>query len=610
MMKRTPTVHGHRLCAMAALLASAWSPLAHAADWQFSGQLREEVAAPLGDNSNVFNHYGNVFNGVPVANTGLGPFLAPGVSPATLTRPGSFADSNDLNLLATRIELNADGKLTDHWSVHAKLRTYYDAAYGFGALDGANGYAQTFRGGQGGTLFEKAGKQYAIDLPVLYADYNSGPLWLRFGQQQIAWGEAIFFRVLDTPNGLDLRRHFILDVAAEEYADKRAASPAVRGSWRIGNDWEFEGFGKRFQPTVLPGKGSAYNTIPNQFEVQQDNGYQAVKNKLDFGTRLRGKFGDVGVQLTATSRVNPDGTVRWANARGTGALPGTAFQAGTGTGVYSAAEWFRYAGMAGLDGVAGLATALNEFPATLGLGSAAVAAGCGATVSAAQQISFTNAAQASCVLDTFFDPVVGTGNLVGHLTREYHRESVFGFGLNRVFEGEPDTLLDQLIGRFELAYTPHRRFTNPSLSQNLIVQSETQFALIFEKYHKFSTDIPATYVVAQWLHKSASDLFGRHLSGLGAPETTLGSPRGLNSFNAVALAIQQPSPTLAWRGDLTVLTDFRGGWLVQPGVKWKPNKEMQFDLYANYLRSNGGNDDFAQNLKGAREVFVRATFYF
>lgn len=74
--------------------------------------------------------------------------------------------------------------------------------------------------------------------------------------------------------------------------------------------------------------------------------------------------------------------------------------------------------------------------------------------------------------------------------------------------------------------------------------------------------------------------------------------------------IQQPSPSLEWRSDLTVLTDRHGEWLVQPGVKWHPSKSIQVDAYANLLRSNGGNDDFAENLKSAREKFLRATYFF
>lgn len=578
----------------------------HGADWEVSGFVREEIAVRVGGEDNPFNQQGNVFNGKSVPNTGLGPLLAPGVAPDTLTRPASWKDSNTFNMFATRLELALDGKLNENLAAHVKLRGFYD---GVGQVDsafrGENIFEQEFRGSRGGTPFEVARKDWMLDLPAAYIDYNKGPLWLRFGNQQIAWGESIFFRVLDVTNGLDLRRHSILDVAAEEYSDKRVPSLALRASFRVNNDWEVEGFGQRFQPTVLAGDNSPYNTIPSQFNVQEKEGYDRVKDDWTFGGRVRGKLGEFGVQLMAVNRRNPDGVVRWTDSRA-GGLAGTSFEAGSGRGVYSAAEWFHYASSVGLDGIGGLESAINEFPATLGLGSAAVAAGCGGTVSGSS-ISLSGAA-ASCVLDTFFDPVVGLGNLRGHLTREYPRESVFGFSVNHIFEGEPDSLMDQLVARFELTHTPNKKFTNPTLSRRYLEKDETQFALILEKYHKFSAEVPATYIVAQWLHKTESDLFGRHLSGLNNKPGE--RPKGLDSFNALALAVQQPSKTLEWRTDLTLLTDLRGGWLFQPGVKWKPNKSFQLDVYGNLIRTDGGNDDFGSAIESANEVFLRGTFYF
>lgn len=589
------------------VLAALSPAVVQASDWEVSGFLREEIAVRAGGENNPFNQQGNEFNGKSVANTGLGPILAPGLSPDTLTRPASWKDSNTFNMFATRMELSVDGRLTENMAAHVKLRGFYD---GVGRVDsafkGENIFEQEFRGSRGGTPFEVARKDWMLDLPAAYIDYSEGPLWVRFGNQQIAWGESIFFRVLDVPNGLDLRRHSILDVAAEEYSDKRVPSLALRASFRVNNDWEVEGFGQRFQPSIIAGDNSPYNTIPSQFNVQEKAGYEDVKNDWTFGGRVRGQIGDFGVQFMAVNRRNPDGVVRWTDSRA-GVLSGTAFEAGTGRGVYSAAEWLHYASSIGLDGIGGLEAALNEFPATLGLGSAAVAAGCGGSVSGGE-ISLPNGAATSCVLDTFFDPVVGLGDLRGHLMREYPRETVFGFSVNHIFEGEADSLLDQLVARFELSYTPNKKFTNPTLSRRYLEKDETQFALILEKNHKFSAEMPATYIVAQWLHKTESDLFGRHLSGL---DNKPGQrPKGLDSFNAVAIAVQQPSKTLEWRTDLTVLTDLRGGWLIQPGVKWKPNKSLQLDVYGNLIRTDGGNDDFGSALESANEVFVRGTLYF
>src|SRR6267143_788255 len=146
------------------------------------------------------------------------------------------------------------------------------------AFENINLFQEPFRGGGNGTPPEVARKDWILDLPAAYVDYNHGPLWVRVGNQQIAWGEAIFFRVLDVPNGLDYRRHSILDVAAEEYSDKRVPAPGVRSSYRVTNDWTVEGFAQRFNPSILADPNSPYNTIPSQFTVEKREGYDEVKN--------------------------------------------------------------------------------------------------------------------------------------------------------------------------------------------------------------------------------------------------------------------------------------------------------------------------------------------
>lgn len=581
---------------------------AFASDWNVTGFVRQEFAVKTTSDYNANNLQGNPFNGVTVANTGLGAGVVP-----TLTRPASQTKENDFNQFFTRLELSVDGKLAENWNAHFKLRGIADQ---IGRVDnafkGVNNHQQQFFRGRDGTPLERAGKDWILDLPVAYVDYNNGPLWLRAGNQQIAWGEAIFFRVSDVVNGLDLRRHSVLGPAAEEFSDSRVPAVGVRGSYRLNNDWDVEAFTQKFQPSILSGPNSPYNVIPAQFTIQEKEGYDKVRNNWNLGMRVRGKVGKFGLHGFAVNRNNPDGVYKWTLANTAGALPGSAFEAGSGTGVYSAAEWFSYASRTRLDGLGGLMASLNEFPGTTLLGGNIVAGACGAPNAGVGAV-VVDTASASCILDSFFAPAAagGAGNLRGHLLRSYPRESIFGFGVNHVFEGEPDSLLDQLIGRFELSYTPNKKFTNPTLSSNYIEANETAFAFIAEKYHKFSSAFPATYFVAQWMHKTDSDIFGRSLKGYNNVPGQ--SPRGKSGgFNAVAIAVQQPSPTLEWRFDFTALTDFEGGWLFQPGAKWKPNKSMQFDFYANIIKSRGEQDyrNFAQGAEYANEAFVRATFSF
>lgn len=588
------------------LLAVSGAACADTGDWSFSGMIREEIAVKATNEQNINNWAGNVFNGVAAPNTGLFGGL-PGNG--TLTRPASQKEDADFNMFATRLELNLDGKLSNDWAAHIKLRGFTDQV---GKIDDAfknkNIFEQSYGSSRSGGTLGAAGKDWMVDLPQAYLDYSSGPLWLRMGNQQIAWGEALFFRVSDVANGLDLRRHTILDVAAEEFSDKRVSSLALRGIYRVGEKTQFEGFVQQFRPTVLSGENSPYNIIPAQFTVDQKTDYEDVKNKMNVGFRFQTSIENVGIQAFAINRHNPDGVFRWTLAKGKGAVAGTAFTAGTGIGVYSAAEWFKYASSVRLDGLKGLETVINEFPGATLAGANFVAGACGAPSSAVGAVR-VDKASASCILDTFFDPLV-LGNLRGSLIREYKRENIFGFGLNTVFSGEPDSLTDQLIGRFELSYTPNKEFTNPSLSRKYIERDETTFAFIAEKYHKFSDSFPATYIVAQWMHKSDSDIYGRSM--VGQNNVPGKSPRGQGGgSDYLALVFQQPSPSLEWRFDMAVLTDTEGGLLVQPGAKWKPSKSLQLDIYGNYLNSsNSKGKTFTQGLDYAREIFLRGTYYF
>ena len=113
-----------------AALAALGSGNAYADDWSFSGFVRQEFAYKTTNDYNINNIQGNSFNGVavpnssPLTNGALGD-LGFGVTP-TLTRPASQTKHNDWNQFSTRLELNADGHLSEAWSAHVKLRGIAD----------------------------------------------------------------------------------------------------------------------------------------------------------------------------------------------------------------------------------------------------------------------------------------------------------------------------------------------------------------------------------------------------------------------------------------------------------------------------------------------------
>ncbi|MDD3443901.1 MAG: DUF1302 family protein [Zavarzinia sp.] len=578
---RARGLHGTALgIALGASACCATSP-AFAVDISFSGHVRQEIAVKLSDEENPFNTQGNFYNGVSVPMNPLIPGL-----PTTANRPARSTE-NDFSLFATRLELNLDATFDQSLKAHVTARGYFD----WNVYDD-NGDTKFFetpiRGGDRGSLLEVSGSDYMLDLPTAYIDYANGPLSLRLGNQQIAWGESLFFRVLDLPNGLDLRRHLILDPAAEEFSDKRVPALGLRASYQLDDQWEVEGFVQQFNPSVTNNPSSPYNVIPDQFTVHDR--YDWVDGSLNAGGRLRAQFDQLGLQFVAVSRRNPDGIYRWTKS-GVGPLADTPFEIDPVNGVTSATEWFDYATRVRLNGTTGLNAAVDDFqPATGALGAFNVG------------LSHALAGQE---LDTFF---ASFGGLRGHIERYYPYENVFGMGANYIFEDEPGSVFDQLITRMEMSFTPDKKFTSPSLSQEPITADEFSFALVFEKYHRFSTEFPATYIVAQYLYKSESDLFGRHLDGYGGGVDH--DPAGVDGYHAVALALQQPSPSLEWRFDLSVLYDLRGGAMIQPGVKWKPDGDWQVDLYATIFATEDDNENALSTLDFADEAFLRITRQF
>lgn len=593
---------------------------AQAVDIDYDGFIRTELAVKAEGDENFFNERGNLFNGVSVDRLGVN--LATGeLVPDTVVRSIPEAD-NDFNLLMLRGELGIDARFTSNLSLRVQARAVFDPNWysNFSPLQSpgslpAGSLQQNpnlfeYRVNSGNRLqaqkspnaLEFSGQRYLIDFPSLYLDYENGPLNLRIGNQQIAWGQSLFFRVLDVPNGLDLRRHSLLDYVPEEFSDKRIPSPAVRASYALGQ-WDLDSFVQHFRPNILSNPNTPYNAIPAQFTVHDR--YNQYDEKFNFGARVRGPVGPFQVQLMAARRYGPEGTFRWTASgvdRDIPGLPGTgqilaqtAFEVSP-TGVVSAQEWFTYAALARLDAREGLNSAIIDFPATALLGAAPAGSDL----------------EAKVLLDTFFQL---SGGLRGHIARDYHQEETFGGGISYVFSGKQGSLLDQLIANVEVQFAKDRTFTNPTLGQNLIVDDEWTMSVVLEKFHRFSSEFPATYFVLQGMRKTESDIFGRHLSGMGGDiaNSALDTSSPDNS-NYVALAVQQAFPNLVWRLDASVLYDVEGGMQSQIGLRWRPRGEWTIEAF--YTRVDGNTRDRNRNLNAlstasyADEVTMRIGYQF
>ncbi|MBM5812855.1 MAG: DUF1302 domain-containing protein [Gammaproteobacteria bacterium] len=612
------------------LISAVATPLAGAADGagdnnepsdgmsvSFDGFIRSETAVKSSSSENPFNQRSNVMNGRTVnrSSAAIGGFSD------TATRNGGRA-SNDLDLLLFRAELNLELKFTPNLSLVSKLRAVFDPGWydefepagvnsiAVGSQYGEPNYFEYFVEGKSQpNPLEFAGRNYLIGLPSFFVAYDNGPFNLRVGNQQIAWGQAVFFRVLDVVDGLDLRRHSVLDFASEEFADKRVPALGVRASYQISPDWLVDGYVQKFQPTVYPNANTPYNVIASQFTVHDL--YDEYDSKVSYGLRLKGQAGKVGLQAIAVRRYNPDGVFRWTESGvnrdlalvpGSGAaMQGTPFEVDP-SGVWSATEWFNYAGLARLSGVTAFDSAAS-FPAALALGAV--------PTSMIGLDPYDPAAKALVgqQLDLFFQ-LSGSG-LRGHLAREYRPETLVGGGISYVTEGAPGSWLDQLVINVEALYARDRVFTDPSLSGSFHRDDEVVAALVLEKYQRFSENFPATYLVFQWLHKTRSDLFGRLLDGYGGDENTIG--RGVSGgYNAFAIVAQQAFPNLVWRADLAVLYEGSGGVLIQPAVRWKPNDKFTLEAYYNFLSGSFGNEskNALSTVAHADELTIRLGWQF
>lgn len=620
-------------------------------DLTISGFIRAEAAFRTTGEENPFNQRGNLFNDVGVrrqAGYPLGDGLIPGtgvvgdilgavgLNDITLirdiaTRNTPKAD-NDFNLLHLRGQSDIEFKIASGITGLIRVRGIFDPAEydefdprsinsnADGYLYGRPNYFEYDKYNSGGrqNRLELVGEDYMVDLPAAYIDFQYGPVLARIGNQQIAWGQALFFRVFDVPNGLDLRRHLILDFASEEYADERISSPGARLSWQFAESWEIEGYAQMFQPTVYPNPNTPYNVIPSQFTIHDS--FADFKDDMNYGARLRGRFGDIGLSAIYSHRLNPDGVFRWTASNvnrdvpgipGSGAIVGQTPLEVDPSGVWSADEWFTYAGMARLDGLEGLNSLIREFPASQLLLASEVS-----TVEEAKReldLFFALAGgKLLNPLDILNPNAQGGGGFRGHIQRDYYREDVYGLGASYVLEAEPGSILDQLIVNLEVTYTPKRRFTDISLAQAPIEDDEYIGALVMEKYQRFSEDIPATYMVFQWMHRTKSDLFGRHLSGMGG--TVNSTPTGVSGgWNGLVLALQQPFPNLIWRADFALLYDTRGGLFIQPAVRWKPTGAVTVEAFYNFTDgelSGNPNENVVSTIDFADELGLRVGYQF
>lgn len=660
-------------------------------DFSWNGLLRLEMAISTSDEASPANQYGLGSNGRPIRREAGNPLtgytttidmdsdllynqlldglgvsglsaLPPtrGVSGQSLTGASDTITrylprkDPDLNYHLLRFEATPTLSWDSGWSFVSRFRAVMDpggmgyADYDQNDFEDINGGFETARSGParrqfGGSpdylgyevdnkrnplLFERSGKEYQIDAPALFVQWTNGNVTARLGNQSVAWGQLLFFRLMDVANGLDLRRHLFIDRAIEEFADERMAAPGLRLTWQATDAIVIDSFALQFIPTVLPNANTPYNIVDSRF-ILHDNYFDSEANKKwNAGFRVKGEFGQYNGQFMFTSRMNPLGAIRWRKSGINKALPNsntlglafnqactsalipaynlanpddqlaldngcgpllsnTAFEVAP-SGLMSAEDWFDRASYTKLSATQALNRAVDQFPAAEGL--------------LAQNIG-DNAVAANNQLDAFF---IAAEGLHGHIERNYHREEVVGIGGGTVLEAEPGSLLDQLIINLEATYAFDRAFTAVDLRKEYDERDEVQVGLVMEKYQRFSQSTPATYMVFQYLWQKESDLAGLLLDGYGSEnfsdqgvKLTSGVPTGpdpkitpgVDGAHYVVLAALQPTNAYIFEYSVAALIDVQGGALLQPAVQWKPRGNITVNLFYNFIDSElwGGN---------------------
>lgn len=656
-------------------------------EFNFSGALRTEQAINLNSGLNTNNQGGNVFNkktvlrdayvppdlaaviapqfpDLPIPPPGLLkwdtiPFVPFVNNPARRADDGIKEEDNFLNYSVVRTDAELSTNITESLSFTARIRALYDPGFydSFNASDVRNVGKGFFSNGVGGIIggveeiyqgdtnyfehvvdgrtlggkgrkvdpLEISGRHYMVDLPSLVLTYSTGALSVRVGNQAVAWGQALFFRVMDVPAGLDLRRHLFVDRALEEFGDERISSLGVRVTYQVTDEILTDTFISKFQPTVYPITGTPYNVIPAQFTIHDQYKNGGYDNEFSYGIRAKAEYGTWGWQAMAVRRWNPDGVFRWTKSgvvrefQGDGlgtvvnrlyaitpdptcgrngennvatALSNTGLSAEPG-GVYSADEYFYYAADARLDGVKVLNNLIQDVSS------------CGEAIGASM-VDPGSYSQGFAEANTFF--VAAGDSLRGHVGREYFQENVFGLGALYVTESEWSPFLNQLIFNLEVSYTPKRVFTDIGLDKGFKTKEEWAAALIVDKWHRFFDGFPGTLIVGQVLYKNASDIAGRLLDGYGGDQEHL--PDGRPGVTYVVLGGQQPWPNRIYELEFATLIDTAGGIFGQVGLRWNPGSGFHIEGHYNGTKGSLFGSNPNDNLVGSLDFIDEFTIRF
>jgi len=258
-------------------------------DFEITGFYQYTIAAPT-EHANPNN-----FACVP----GLIGFCSPGLQ----KRGGK----PDLLLMRQLLDLNIFGKFNENWSVTLEPRLFFDMTkIADNHFRQYESLPNRFAGN--GSMLRGGGNDFKAEMWQAYADYRNGNWWLRMGKQQIAWGEALGLRVLDTVNPLDLSQNLSTDRIFEEFDRVRIPQWFLRANYTIPNNTiadltaEFILNPGIVAPTLLPPQGSPFNVVPAFLKIKNN----VNQGEPTVGGRITGTVEPVQFSLNVLSKPNDD----------------------------------------------------------------------------------------------------------------------------------------------------------------------------------------------------------------------------------------------------------------------------------------------------------------
>jgi hypothetical protein len=211
----------------------------------------------------------------------------------------------DFLLMRQLLDLNIFGKLSENWSVTLEPRLFHDLTKSADRhFRQYESLADRFPGN--GWMLRGGGKDFKAEMWQAYTDYRGGNLWVRLGKQQIAWGEALGLRVLDTVNPLELSQNLGFDRIAEEFDRVRVPQWFLRADYTIPNGTIPDLTAELILnpgvvvPTILPPQGSPFNVVPAFLKVKD----HVNQGEPTVGGRITGAIEPVQFSLNFVTKPN------------------------------------------------------------------------------------------------------------------------------------------------------------------------------------------------------------------------------------------------------------------------------------------------------------------